>query len=92
MEYRIRLRRAASFEWEAANPLLKTGEPGYEEDTRQMKVGDGVNRWNTLPYFGGESGSSPDLADLLAHINSQTPHPVYDDGPSLALIYENAKV
>jgi hypothetical protein len=29
---------------------------------------------------------------LLEHINAETPHPVYDDGPSLALLYENAKV
>jgi hypothetical protein len=31
-------------------------------------------------------------ADLNEHVNSETPHPVYDDGPSLALLYENAKV
>lgn len=29
---------------------------------------------------------------LLEHINSETPHPVYDDGPDLAILYENAKV
>lgn len=27
-----------------------------------------------------------------AHIHSATPHPVYDDGPSLVLKYRNAKV
>lgn len=26
------------------------------------------------------------------HANDENPHPVYDDGPSLFLIYENAKV
>lgn len=29
---------------------------------------------------------------LLDHVNDETPHPVYDDGPSLFLLYENAKV
>jgi hypothetical protein len=29
---------------------------------------------------------------VLEHIDSELPHPVYDDGPSLTLIYENAKV
>lgn len=34
-----------------------------------------------------------DTADLLLeHINSETPHPVYDDGPDLTVLYENAKV
>lgn len=26
------------------------------------------------------------------HASSETPHPVYDDGPSFSLLYENAKV
>ena len=29
---------------------------------------------------------------VITHINSTSPHPVYDDGPSLFLLYENAKV
>lgn len=42
---------------------------------------------------GPQGPAGPDTgAALLEHINSETPHPVYDDGPSLALIYENAKV
>lgn len=90
-EYRIRLRRDVADDWVSINPLLKNGEPGYEEDTGRLKIGDGLNRWNTLPYFGG-SETPPDLSDLLAHINSLTPHPVYDDGPDLAILYANAKV
>ena len=39
----------------------------------------------------GEPGSSSDLL-LDDHINSETPHPVYDDGPSFLLLYQNAKV
>ncbi len=42
---------------------------------------------------GPEGPPGADSAELLnAHVNSETPHPVYDDGPSLALLYENAKV
>lgn len=29
---------------------------------------------------------------LAEHINSPTPHPAYDDGPSFLLLYNNAKV
>lgn len=39
----------------------------------------------------GDPGA--DTADLIEnHINAEEPHPAYDDGPSLTLIYENAKV
>lgn len=30
--------------------------------------------------------------ELVDHIDSLTPHPVYDDGPSFVLLYQNAKV
>lgn len=39
----------------------------------------------------GPPGPS-DLAALNEHINADEPHPAYDDGPSLFLLYENAKV
>lgn len=37
-------------EWESRNPKLRNGEPGFEEDTGKLKIGDGVKRWNELPY------------------------------------------
>jgi len=48
---RIRLRRAPSGEWMSANPILGLGEPGYETETRYIKVGDGVTRWSGLSYI-----------------------------------------
>jgi len=36
----------------------------------------------------GESG----LAALSTHINSATPHPTYDDLPSLGLLFENGLI
>lgn len=38
----------------------------------------------------GPPGSGDSL--LPAHISSELPHPVYDDGASFLLLYENAKV
>jgi hypothetical protein len=41
----------------------------------------------------GDTGPEGDVGPLLdAHINSPTPHPIYDDGPSFLLLYQNAKV
>lgn len=42
----------------------------------------------------GGGGGSGDVttAQLQAHIEDEAPHPVYDDGTSFVLRYENAKV
>lgn len=42
----------------------------------------------------GEQGDPGPAAELILdnHINSPLPHPVYDDGPSFFLLYQNAKV
>lgn len=39
----------------------------------------------------GDPGISGDLM-LTDHLDDSTPHPVYDDGPSFLLLYQNAKV
>lgn len=43
-----------------------------------------------LPFYSGSSDSA-NIA-LQNHINSPTPHPVYDDMPSLTLIYQNGLI
>ncbi len=86
---RFKMRRDKKDTWAARNPILRDGEPGYEKDTRLMKIGDGLTAWNDLPYTCADGGGGD--GSLLQHINSPLPHPVYDDGPSLALLYENAK-
>ena len=37
-------------------------------------------------------GGGVSIQTFNAHVNSLTPHPVYDDAPSLALLYESLKV
>ena len=93
---RIRFRRDTPSEWLRHNPVLKEGEPGYERGTGKMKVGDGVTPWSELDYFvvdipTTEAPGSSDPA-VAAHINDPTPHPVYDEGPSFLLFYNNQKV
>lgn len=89
----IQFRGGTSAFWDSENPVLHSREPGYETDTRKLKVGDGKTPWRELPYSSaGTVTLPPDQASLLEHINAAEPHPVYDDGPSLALLYESAKV
>ncbi len=49
----IEFRRGTAAAWTLANPVLADGEPGFEDDTNKMKVGDGSTDWNTLPYISG---------------------------------------
>lgn len=49
----IQLRRGTAAAWEAANPVLASGEQGYETDTRRLKIGDGTTAYNDLPYSVG---------------------------------------
>lgn len=38
-------------EWQSRNPILNNGEPGFEEETGKLKIGDGVTHWLDLPYI-----------------------------------------
>lgn len=84
--------RGTQARWAEKNPVLDETEIGYEKDTGRFKMGDGVTPWSELLYFTPSSPDGPTSQELLDHINNLTPHPEYDDGPSLALLYENAKV
>jgi hypothetical protein len=77
--------------WIGTKPDSLYGEPGYETDTGLFKIGDGLSHWNDLPYASSEPLPG-DPASLEDHILSDLPHPVYDEGPSLTLIYQNATV
>ena len=96
MADKILFRRDIPENWTRFNPVLALGEPGYEVGSGKIKVGDGRTPWTELDYIaeGASSGVDDGTAQALitAHINSLTPHSVYDDGPSLLLLYQNAKV
>ncbi len=58
-QVKFQFRRDVAASWSYYNPLLQAGEPGFESDTNQLKIGDGIHRWNDLPYItGGGAGST----------------------------------
>lgn len=51
MAIQIQLRRGDAADWTSTNPILAEGEVGVEIDTLKLKVGNGTDNWNTLPYL-----------------------------------------
>ena len=62
MAYRIVLRQDTAANWTRNNPVLLSGEFGFESNTNRLKLGDGVTPWRTLAYYlpgpAGTSGTS----------------------------------
>jgi hypothetical protein len=56
----LQFRRGTAASWTQQNSLLAVGEMAIESDTNLFKIGDGVTRWNLLPYGGlqGPTGST----------------------------------
>lgn len=61
----IQFRKGTAAQWTAANPTLANGEPGWESDTKKVKIGDGSTAWNSLAYIGA-SGNVPTSRTLTA--------------------------
>jgi hypothetical protein len=60
MAVQIQSRNDTAANWVSANPILAQGEIGIERDTRLIKLGDGITRWNDLVYG---LLSQPDVID-----------------------------
>jgi hypothetical protein len=57
MTTRIKFRRDTAANWTEQNPTLALGEPGFEQDTNRLKIGDGETAWTLLDYASGGSDS-----------------------------------
>ena len=61
MATRMQQRRGTAQQWTDADPILASGEIGFETDTTKFKIGDGVNHWSDLTYYVSADG----IADLV---------------------------
>lgn len=68
----IQVRRGTTAQWTAANPILAAGEPGYDTTLEVFKIGNGTDRWLTLPVGEGMSEADADAryapAELAADV------------------------
>jgi len=55
-------RRDTAANWTSANPVLLSGELGYETNTGKFKIGDGSAAWNSLAYIPAFAISAHPLA------------------------------
>ena len=61
----LQLKRGTSARWVEVNPVLAAGEPGFEYDTKKLKIGDGTTAWCDLPYIGyGDTFCADTYTDL----------------------------
>lgn len=58
----IQVRRGTAAQWTSTNPILASGEWGYETDTGKVKIGNGATAWTSLPY----SGASGTVTSITA--------------------------
>jgi len=63
--FRFKLRRGLASEWAAKNPVLLDGEPGFELDTKNFKIGDGATPWLGLDYFLNEDGIEQKISEAV---------------------------
>lgn len=54
----IQVRRGTASQWTSTNPVLASGEWGYETDTGKVKIGNGSSAWNSLGYTGAGTVTS----------------------------------
>lgn len=65
----IQFRRGTAAAWTLANPVLASGEIGFETDTNLYKIGNGVDNWSEL-YYGG---LNPELGVITFEAVSSEP-------------------
>lgn len=61
----IQFRRDNTTNWTTENPILASGEPAYDTDTKQIKIGDGTNYNDITSSFYGSDQSTKTTDDVL---------------------------
>ena len=66
MATRMQQRRGTAAQWTSADPILAAGEIGFESDSGEFRIGDGVNHYSDLSPF-------KNLADLGGSLDDYVP-------------------
>lgn len=71
MSVKIQHRRGTAAQWSGVNPVLSSGEIGFETDTGKIKIGDGSTSWSGLTYF-VPGGGSVSWGSIVGTLSSQS--------------------
>lgn len=85
MATRMQQRRGTAEQWTDADPILAAGEIGFETDTNQFKIGDGVNAWSDLSYF-------KNLEDLGGSLDDYVPVALVGEPEGVASLDATGKI
>ena len=66
----ITIRKGSSSEWISSNPVLASGEPGYDITNNILKIGDGTTNWNSL---NNHKHSSSNIIDFNSSVSGLLP-------------------
>ncbi len=66
----ITFRKGSATQWSDTNPVLASGEPGYDLTNNILKIGDGTSAWNSL---NNHKHASIDITDFNSSVSGLLP-------------------
>jgi hypothetical protein len=66
----ISIRKGTESEWTSSNPVLASGELGYDITNKILKIGDGTSTWTSLT---NHNHSSSNISDLNSAVSGLIP-------------------
>jgi hypothetical protein len=65
----ITVNTGSSSEWENQARVMEVGEPGYNSDTKELKIGDGQSSFEELKPLGKGGFASIKVGDTIINAN-----------------------
>lgn len=66
----ITVRKGTATEWSTQNPVLDSGELGYDVTNKIFKIGDGTTAWNSLSNHNHASSNITDFNSSVSNLIS----------------------
>ena len=67
----IQLRKGDASSWTSENPVLASGEPGFDVTNNILKIGDGLASWSELVAIGSGFAGAGGLSNVVEDITPQ---------------------
>jgi hypothetical protein len=82
---KIQVRKGIASDWNSANPVLASGEPGYDTTNSGLKIGNGSLSWSQLNYIGVlGTGTTNFIAKFTANQNLGNSL-IFDNGTNVGI-------